>query len=187
MQGGPRVHGNLGTRTADAFEKAGVPILLANPFRTEAMASVSVKNDKVDAGTLARLLRSNLVAECHIGIAESRGIKQVFRCEMDLVQELTGAINSLHSLLDKYDEDPRRGGRDMWRPKALKYLDGLRLDDPADQLVLERHVLRIRYLNGELGLAKEEIRRYAKTRYGAKLLVSMTGIDVFATSFLRQR
>ena len=65
--------GNHWIKTADAFESAGVPLTLANPFKIKAIAWASIKNDTIDARTLAHLLRSNLVAACHIGSAESRG------------------------------------------------------------------------------------------------------------------
>ena len=58
--------GNLWTRTADAFEKAGIPLKLANPLKTKAIAWASIKNDTVDARTLAHLSRADLLA----GVAE---------------------------------------------------------------------------------------------------------------------
>ena len=54
--------GNHWIKTADALEKVGIPLELANPFKTKAIAWASIKNDKVDARTLAHLLRSDLVA-----------------------------------------------------------------------------------------------------------------------------
>ena len=67
--------GNLWIMTADAFEKAGVPLQLANMYKTKAIAFAKVKNDTVDAHTLAHLLRFDLISPCHTGTVESRGKK----------------------------------------------------------------------------------------------------------------
>ncbi len=176
--------GNLWVRTADAFEKAGIPIQLSNPFKTGLIARASVKTDKVDARVLAGLLRSDMLATCHIGTAGERGSKQLFRYQVGLVRDRTGVINSTHSLLDKYDVDPKKGGRTIWRPKTLAYLDTIRLTDYADQFVLEGRLSKIRHCNGEIGKANEKIREYARSSYAVKLLLSLTGFDVFAAAFL---
>ena len=71
--------GSHWTKTADVFEDAGIPLELANPLKTRAIAWASIKNDTVDARTLAHLLRVGLVAGCHIGSAKTRGMKQIIR------------------------------------------------------------------------------------------------------------
>ena len=58
--------GDLWIKTYEAFEDRGIPIELANPMRVRAIAEASVKTDKVDARTLAHLLRTNLIARCHV-------------------------------------------------------------------------------------------------------------------------
>ena len=142
--------GNHWIKTADALEKVGIPLELANPVKTKAIVWASIKNDKVDAKTLAHLLRSDLVASCYIGDSESRGKKQLIRHAIRLVHDQTRVINSLHPLTDKYDVDPKNGGSSVWREKALSYLDGMRLEDPSDQFVMERCVSQIRSLNVEI-------------------------------------
>ena len=67
--------GNHWVKTADAFENAGIPLELANPIKTKAIAWASIKNDTIDARTLAHLSRVDLVARCHIGSAKTRGIR----------------------------------------------------------------------------------------------------------------
>ena len=58
--------GNLWIKTYEAFEDRGIPIELANPMKVRAIAEASVKTDKVDARTLAHLLRTNPIARCHV-------------------------------------------------------------------------------------------------------------------------
>ena len=176
--------GSHWTKTADVFEDAGIPLELANPLKTKAIAWASIKNDTVDARTLAHLLRTGLVAGCHIGSAKTRGMKQIIRYEMSMVQSRTAVINFTHALTDRYDIDPKNGGNTIWREKALKYLETVQLKDPSDQFVLEQCISRIRYYNGQTRRLDAQIARYVKSNYAAKLLLSMTGINVFAAALL---
>ena len=176
--------GNHWIKTADALEKVGIPLELANPVKTKAIVWASIKNDKVDAKTLAHLLRSDLVASCYIGDSESRGKKQLIRHAIRLVHDQTRVINSLHPLTDKYDVDPKNGGSSVWREKALSYLDDMRLEDPSDQFAMEWCVSQTRSLN--IGIAKTdgEVMRYVKGNHGTKLFLSMTGFDVFSAALM---
>ena len=56
---------NLWLKTYQVFEKYNIGVKLANPLKTRAIAEAKIKTDTVDARTLAHLLRSDLVAECH--------------------------------------------------------------------------------------------------------------------------
>ena len=91
----------------EAFEDRGIPIELANPMKVRAIAEASVKTDKVDARTLARLLRTNLIARCHVAERGVRGVRQLLRERNNLVKARTQAINRLHNLLDRYDLNPK--------------------------------------------------------------------------------
>lgn len=176
--------GNHWVRTADAFEKAGVPLQLANTYKTKAIAIAKVKKDPVDARMLAHLLRSDLISPCYTGSIESRGNKQLLRYEIQLVQERTRVINFLHSLTDKYDVDPKEGGTNIWSVKALKFLDGVQLGDPSDQFVLESCITRIRNVNAEIGKSRQKIARFVKRNSYAKLLLSLTGVDALSAALL---
>ena len=184
MQGGMRVYRKPLGKDGRPFESAGIPLELANPLKTKAIAWASIKNDTIDARTLAHLLRAGLVAGCYIGSAKTRGIKQVLRYEMSVVQDRTAVINFVHTLTDKYDIDPKNGGNTIWREKTLKYLDAAQLKDPYGQFVLDQCISRIRYYNGQIRKLDGEIARYVKSNYMPKLLLSMTGIDVFSTALL---
>ncbi|MGA9751281.1 MAG: transposase, partial [Acidobacteriota bacterium] len=49
----------------DQIEKLD-EVQLAHPYRVKAIAAAQVKTDSVDAGTLADLLRANLIPRAHI-------------------------------------------------------------------------------------------------------------------------
>ena len=119
-----------------------------------------------------------------IGTVTSRGKKQLIRYEIRLVQDRIRLINFLHSLTDKYDVNPKEGGSVIWRAKTLKFLDGVVLGDPSDQFVLESCTSRIRHINSEIDKSRQEIARFVKGNHYAKLIMSMTGIDMLSAALL---
>ena len=173
--------GNLWIKTYEAFEDRGIPIELANPMKVRAIAEASVKTDKVDARTLAHLLRTSLIARCHVAERGVRGVRQLLRERNNLVKARTQAINRLHNLLDRYDLNPKDFAQDIWREKAL---DSKSLADPNDDYVLHRYVRGIRHHNAELGLLEKKIAGHASASEDARILMSMTGIDYYAAMLL---
>ena len=176
--------GNLWIKTYEAFEDRGIPIELANPMKVRAIAEASVKTDKVDARTLAHLLRTNLIARCHVAERGVRGVRQLLRERNNLVKARTQAINRLHNLLDRYDLNPKDFAQDIWREKALKALDSKSLADPNDDHVLHQYVRNIRHRNTELGMIEKKTAIQASASEDAKILMSMTGIDYYTAMLL---
>ncbi|MBU4347108.1 transposase [Patescibacteria group bacterium] len=64
---------------ADLIEELGVDFHLAHPMDVKAIAHARIKTDKIDAGVLADLLRSNLLPEAYFAPAEVRGWKEQCR------------------------------------------------------------------------------------------------------------
>ena len=57
---------NMWLKTYEILEKNNIPITLANPLKTKAIASARVKTDKIDRIMLADLLRADLMPSCHV-------------------------------------------------------------------------------------------------------------------------
>ena len=111
-------------------------------------------------------------------------MRQLLRERNNLVKARTQAINQLHSLLDRYDLNPKDFTQDIWREKALKALDSESLADPNDDYVLHWYVRGIRHHNAELGLLERKIAGHASASEDARILMSMTGIDCYAAMLL---
>jgi transposase len=94
---------NMWLKTYQAFENHGIDIKLANPMKTKAIAEAKIKTDKLDARTLAHLLRSDLIAESYIAPEKVREDRSLLRLRINLVSDRTRVMNRVHSLLDKYD------------------------------------------------------------------------------------
>jgi transposase len=95
----------------EGIEKRGFEAVLAHPLKVRAIAEARVKTDKVDAETLAQLLRADLIPRSWIPPKDIRDLRQLVRQRAYLVREATRFKNRIHA------EVLRRGVR---RPENLK-------------------------------------------------------------------
>jgi len=72
---------------------------VGNPRRLEAIASAKKKNDRIDARTLADLLRCNLLPECYMAPPQVRELRRVLRYRNLLVREAVRMKNKAATLL----------------------------------------------------------------------------------------
>jgi transposase len=80
---------------------------LVHPSRWKAIASARLKNDKVDARTLAQLLRADLLPEAWIAPPEIRDLRALLRHRASLVRLATGRKNRVHAVLAELPPTPR--------------------------------------------------------------------------------
>ena len=95
----------------EGIERRGFEAVLAHPLKVRAIAEARVKTDKVDAETLAQLLRADLIPRSWIPPKDIRDLRQLVRQRAYLVREATRFKNRIHA------EVLRRGVR---RPENLK-------------------------------------------------------------------
>jgi len=72
---------------------------LVHPSRCKAIASARLKNDKVDAATLAQLLRADLLPEAWIAPQQVRDLRALLRHRASLVRLSTFCKNRIHAVL----------------------------------------------------------------------------------------
>ncbi len=85
----------------DLLEARHYVVKLANPVRTRAIAEARIKTDRVDAATLADLLRADLVAESYIPPKPVRRLREIVRERSVFVKQTTQIKNRIHALLVK--------------------------------------------------------------------------------------
>ncbi|MCJ7574296.1 transposase [Candidatus Bathyarchaeota archaeon] len=88
---------NLWLKTYEILETHGVPVKLANPLQTKAIAQARIKTDKLSARILAHLLRANLIPECYIPTREVRERRSLLRCRSALVRDRTRIRNEVRA------------------------------------------------------------------------------------------
>jgi len=94
--------GNLWIQIHDRLEEHGFDVALSNPAKTRLIAEAKVKTDKVDARTLAMLLRADMLPTCYVPGEELRSRRELLRHRLNLVKTRTGVKNRVHGLLDKH-------------------------------------------------------------------------------------
>ncbi|MFQ5782182.1 MAG: IS110 family transposase [Nitrosopumilus sp.] len=174
--------GNLWIKIHDTFERYGIAVKLANPLKTRAIAEATVKTDKLDARTLAHLLRSGMVSECYIASVHIRSNRLLLRHRTSLVQDRTRVVNRIHSLLDKYDLQ-YEGGR-IFNLRGMSWLKNQNLGDANDYTMLQQCTRNIEYINNEIHAIEKKIAQEAAKNESVRILMSMTGVDYFAAMLI---
>ncbi|MFE6555167.1 IS110 family transposase [Streptomyces sp. NPDC057746] len=141
------VIGDLPVGTPVAFEAAfgwgwliellqdyGFEAHMAHPLQCKAIASARLKNDKVDAATLAHLLRADLLPEAWIAPAAVREQRAVLRHRAQLVRLRTLLRNRIHAVLAHHGCDR---GSSCWSAPGRAWLDELPLPDASRQVVAD--------------------------------------------------
>lgn len=84
---------------ADLLEDVGISAHMAHLRANKAIASARVKNDAVDAKTLAQLLRTGLLPESWIAPPEVREARRLVRMRTSLVRIRSRLKNQVHAVL----------------------------------------------------------------------------------------
>jgi len=108
----------------ELLEELGLEPHLVHPSRCKAIASARLKNDKVDAATLAQLLRADLLPEAWIAPQQVRDLRALLRHRAALVQLSTSLKNRVHAVLaDRGIPEPSS----LWTGPGRAWLAGLEL------------------------------------------------------------
>src|SRR5713226_8311018 len=91
---------------ADLLVDAGIEAHMAHPLATKAIAAGRVKNDSVDARTLAHLLRTHLLPEGWIAPPEIRERRRLVRARASLVRIRSRLRCQVHALLAEQGVHP---------------------------------------------------------------------------------
>src|SRR5437763_4252765 len=159
----------------ELLEDYGCAAHLVHPLRCKAIASARLKNDKVDAATLAQLLRADLLPEAWIAPPAVRQLRALLRHRAGLVRLGTQQRNRIHAVVADFGYD--RSGSYLSGP-GRGWLAGLDLPPVSRELVTD-------YLAGIDGLAPVidridgELRQHATADPRVKILTTLPGAGQF--------
>jgi len=172
---------NYWIKIYDRLEDEGVQVKLSNPSRTKAIAEARVKMDKLDAKTLAYLLRGNLVAESYVPTRKNRERRALIRHRASIMRMRVEVKNRIHMLLDKHDLSYEY--TDLFGKEGLEWLRSLNLPR-IDQQILQSNLQIIETVTAEIRNADIQIAKDAVNEEQAKLLMTMPGVDYYAAMIL---
>src|SRR5918993_757773 len=111
---------------ADLLADVGIPAHMAHPLATKAISAARVKNDAVDARTLAHLLRTNLLAEAWIAPPDAREARRQVRTRAGLDAGLR-LIDAITIEVGRADADLRTAFAGDHRVRRLLPIPGIGL------------------------------------------------------------
>ena len=183
-----RLIGDLPAGTPVAFEAAfgwgwllrlledyGFDPHLVHPLQCKAIASARLKNDKVDAATLAQLLRADLLPEAWIAPAEVRQLRALLRHRAGLVRLGTQQRNRIHAVVADFGFD--RAGSYLSGP-GRGWLAGLDLPATSREVVADCLAV-IDGLAPVIDRIDGELRAHAKADPRVKTLTTLPGVGQF--------
>jgi len=138
---------NYWTKLFDVLEENHILVKLSNPYKTKAIAEAKVKTDKIDARTLAQLLRADLVAECYVPSKENREKRALIRERASLTKIRTEHRNKIHGLLAKYEYS--HSVSDLFGKEGITWLKTLKLSQ-YDQVILNANLRLLESLDTEI-------------------------------------
>jgi len=150
-------------------------------LRTKAIAEARIKTDRIDAKTLAYLLRGDLVAESYVPTRKNRERRALIRHRASLIQMRVDIKNRIHALLDKHELT--HNYTDLFGKQGLEWLHSLQLPTP-DQEILQSSLQIVETLNEQIRSMDIQIAKDATSEEKAKLLMTMPGVDYYAAMVL---
>jgi transposase len=153
-------------------ERAG-RVTVSNPMRTKAIASAKVKNDKVDAKTLAELGAAGFLPEVWIPDAKTRALRQQLAHRASLVRQRTRLRNQLQAILARNFVD--LPASDVFGCRGRRLLETASL--PEHERSQLRSVLRLHdAVAGEVAEAERPLARMAFATPEVRLLMTIPGL-----------
>jgi len=116
----------------------GLVCEVVSPSLIPKKASDRVKTDRRDADQLARLYRAGELTFVHVPDQEDEAIRDLIRARTAAVNDQRQARNRLKGLLLRLGF--RYTGRSSWTEAHKRYLSGLLMPQPAQQIVFQENI-----------------------------------------------
>jgi transposase len=148
---------------------------MAHPLATKAISSARVKNDSVDAKTLAHLLRTNLLPEAWLAPPPAREARRLVRMRAGLVRIRTKFKNQIHAVLGEHGMEVEM--TDLFGAAGRRLLSELRLPAVSQQRV-EACLRVIEELTDEVAVADEQLKALFGQDHRLERLLPIPGIGI---------
>jgi transposase len=152
--------------------KVAVRVGVAHPGHLRLIFKSKRKNDRVDAGKLAKLLYCDAIPRAHIPKAEVRQWRRLVELRRVLVSRRTAVKNQLRGLLRTLGLESPRG---LFTGKGVAAVEGQAMDDASG---LERDLLieELKAAGERIRRVQRELNRLAKDDPRVSLLMSVPGV-----------
>lgn len=152
-------------------------LVLAHPLKTKAIASARIKTDKIDATTLAHLLRADLLPAAYIPPRAIRDTREVLRYRASLGRLRTQLKNKLAALVGK--TGVALPTQRAWGVKSRRVLAQAPLRE-CYRVVSEGYFRLLDALTAEIQAVTKRLEGLAAADPQAQLLCTMPGIGAYS-------
>jgi transposase len=146
-------------------------VVLSNPVKTKAIASAKVKTDKVDALTLANLLRTGYIPESYIPPRHIMDLREMVRYRTSLVRMRVEAKNKIHAIL------LQNGTRINEKPFTIGFVEELR---KLGDYRIDGYLSVISSLSRQIHTVSTTIKKEAREDESTRLLLTIPGIHYYS-------
>jgi len=116
-----------------------------------------VKTNRRDAMTLARLYRGGELTPVWVPDKEQEAIRDLTRAREDMKIMEGHAKQRLGGFLLRHGK--KFGGRSKWTQAHFRWLEGIRFEMPAQQIVFQEYVDMVKHMKGRVEALEEEMRQ----------------------------
>src|SRR6201986_937142 len=164
----------------ELLEDYGFDPHLVHPLQCKAIASARLKNDKVDAATLAQLLRADLLPEAWIAPPQVRQLRAMLRHRAQLVRLRTLLRNRVHAVLADHGHGRPAG---CWSGPGPAWLASRELPAVSREVIDDALAL-MDALQQPIDRLDQEVRQRAKADPRVKVLTQLPGVGMFTALVL---
>jgi transposase len=161
----------------ELIEERHPDLVLAHPLKTKAIASARIKTDKIDATTLAHLLRADLVPAAYIPPRLVRDTREILRYRASLVRLRTQVKNKIAAIIGKSGLQPPT--KTACGVKGRRYLATVPVR-ACYRLALDGYLRSLEHLTMEITRVTQTIEEQAQADSQARLLCTMPGIGAYS-------
>lgn len=153
------------------FRELGYTVKLTSPKKTKEIAGVK-KTDKIDAKTLANLLRTGYLPEVYIPNDEMLRLRDIARHKSSLTNLRVEVQNKIKSIMLR---EGMKYTKKLWTKKRIEQLS--KVENPEIQNLLRIH----QSIVAEQNETMNRIRKISRNRRLTNLLMTMPGIAEFSS------
>lgn len=158
-----------------------VEVRLVHPQRVKAIATAKLKNDRIDSGILAHLLRCDMLPTAWMADPETQALRQQVRLRASLVRQRTRSKNQVHAIL--HQQGLRFEGSDLFGRKGRVWLANMEMPSGARSAV-KVHLKLIDEFTRQVAGQDRRLERLRKQDVRAQWLETIPGIGKYSAMLL---
>jgi transposase len=157
------------------FKERDRQVVVANPMQVKAIAHARIKTDKIDARTLAQLLRAGFIPEVRLPSRETWANRQFVSHRRLLVKERTALKNAIHAVLAQNLIQYER----LWlfTKAGLEWVKSVPVTE-TERFIITNAVGALSDVEARIEAVDEKLTRVGAESEQAKLLMTVPGINV---------